>query len=109
MMKYFEVNYLPQAAKFLRGLDSKAARKVLYNISKAQLTRDSSVFKKLRGTELWEFKANIAGIQYRLFAFWDDTQEALVICTHGIIKKSQKTPQQEIDKAEKIRKQYLGL
>jgi phage-related protein len=30
-----------------------------------------------------------------------------VLATHGILKKTQKTPQKEIDKAELIRKQYL--
>jgi len=31
----------------------------------------------------------------------------LVIATHGILKKSQKTPAKEIRKAEKIRKLYF--
>ncbi len=29
-----------------------------------------------------------------------------IIITHGFIKKSQKTPSKEIDKAKKLRKQY---
>jgi phage-related protein len=33
----------------------------------------------------------------------------MVVCTHGILKKTQKTPKKEIEKAERIRKQYLGL
>jgi len=33
--------------------------------------------------------------------------ETLVIATHGILKKSQKTPSKEIYKAEEIRKNYL--
>jgi hypothetical protein len=37
----------------------------------------------------------------------DVKRRAFVICTHGIIKKTDKTPQKEIDKAENIRKQYL--
>jgi phage-related protein len=32
-----------------------------------------------------------------------------MICTHGITKKKQKTPQKEIDKAEQLRKKYLEL
>lgn len=37
-----------------------------------------------------------------------DTEEcALVIATHGIVKKTQKTPAKEIAKAEKIRKEYF--
>ncbi len=36
---------------------------------------------------------------YRLFAFWDKDEETLVIATHGIIKKTQKTSPKEIAKA----------
>ena len=42
-----------------------------------------------------------------LFAFWDDSNKKLVIATHGIIKKTQKTPRKEIKRAEDIRIQYL--
>ncbi len=43
-------------------------------------------------------------MHYRLFAFWDKTgnTETVVISTHGLIKKTDKTPQGEIDKAEKL-------
>ena len=44
---------------------------------------------------------------YRLFAFWDKDKDTLVIATHGIIKKTQKTPSKEIAKAEAIRKEYF--
>jgi len=36
-------------------------------------------------------------------------KKAYVVCTHGIMKKTQKTPENEIKKAELIRKEYLGL
>jgi phage-related protein len=42
-----------------------------------------------------------------LFAFWDTDSNTLVVCTHGIIKKTQKTPSKEIVKAENIRKKYF--
>ncbi|MGJ7032524.1 hypothetical protein [Niabella hirudinis] len=35
-------------------------------------------------------------------------KETLVVATHGILKKTQKTPPKEIKKAEEIRKQYLN-
>ncbi len=46
---------------------------------------------------------------YRLFAFWDKTDktETVVISTHGIINKIDKTPQSEIDKAERLRIKYF--
>ena len=36
-------------------------------------------------------------------AFLDTEEETLVIATHGIVKKTQKTPLKEITKAEEIR------
>lgn len=46
---------------------------------------------------------------YRLFAFWDKIGNAdtVVISTHGLLKKKDKTPQMELDKAERLRKLYL--
>jgi phage-related protein len=46
---------------------------------------------------------------YRLFAFWDTSKknDTVVISTHGILKKTQKTPTKEIEKAENIRIEYL--
>jgi len=51
------------------------------------------------------------GLQYRLLAFWDktDTKETLVISTHGIVKKVDKVPQKEIEKALRIRTEYFDL
>lgn len=47
-------------------------------------------------------------VKYRLFAFWDTQTDTLVIATHGIIKKTQKTPRKEIAKAERIRQEYFN-
>jgi phage-related protein len=48
---------------------------------------------------------------YRLFAFWDKTEkdQTLVLATHGIIKKTDKTPEKEIEKAESIRLKYFEI
>jgi phage-related protein len=42
-----------------------------------------------------------------LFAFWDKDINTLVVATHGIMKKTQKTPKSEIAKAEGIRQKYF--
>jgi hypothetical protein len=54
---------------------------------------------------------DIKGRRIRLFAFWDKSgdKSTLVITTHGLIKKTLKTPKKEIDKAEKLRKDYFNL
>lgn len=108
-MKRFDVEYLPEAITFLETIDPKAAGKLVYNISKAMETNDIRVFKKLKNCNIWEFRAEYGSNEYRMFAFWDSRKNSFVVCTHGILKKTQKTPQKEIDKAEQIRKQYLGL
>jgi phage-related protein len=42
-------------------------------------------------------------------AFWDKTEkmETLVLATHGIIKKVDKVPKKEIEKAKQIRAEYF--
>jgi phage-related protein len=107
MIKYFEVDYLEQADEFIGSLPENVRRKILYNIDKAKQTRDSELFKKLSGTDIWEFRTLYQGLCYRLFAFWDEQKRAMVICTHGIIKKTQKTPPGEIQKAERLRNEYF--
>lgn len=109
MPNIFEVKYLDPASEFIRSIDRKAAKKLLFNISKAQEVRDNTVFKKIKGTEIWEFRAIVEGIQYRLFAFWAKSENVFVICTHGIIKKTQKTPFKDSEKAEQLRRKYLEL
>ncbi len=55
-----------------------------------------------------EFRTLYAGIKYRLISFFDRDQRALVITIHGFIKKAQKTPSKEIEKAEAIRREYFN-
>lgn len=100
---------LDEAKRFVLGLPRQAMSKVFYNVQRiADGERNTELFKKLEGTEIWEFRTLYNSIQYRLFAFWDTRRETLVVATHGIIKKSQKTPSKEIAKAEKIRQEYLN-
>jgi restriction endonuclease len=69
---------------------------------------DNELFKKLENSNIWEFRTLYNGIAYRLFSFWDVNTDSLVIVTHGIIKKSQKTPKKEIEKAERLRLEYFN-
>ncbi len=109
MKAKFEVIFLEQAIEFLEKLDDKSRKKIYYNIDKSKLINDPKLFKKLKN-EVWEFRTKYNGTQYRLLAFWDKTKktETLVISTHGIIKKVSKVPKAEIEKAERIRKEYFN-
>lgn len=104
----FDVLYTEEARGFIESLPPKAQEKIARNISRSRYFIDRTLFKKLAGTEIWEFRTLFAGICYRLLAFWDTDADALVIATNGFIKKSQKTPQKEISRAETIRKEYFN-
>lgn len=108
MAEKFKVLFLEEAAEFLDSIDSKAREKIIFNIRKAQVLNDKELFKKLRG-EIWEFRTLFNKTHYRLFAFWDKTEktDTIVISTHGIVKKTDKTPSTDLDKAENIRKHYF--
>ena len=111
MSKYkFKVVLMDEALTFVRSLPLKVQQKITYNFKKTELgVMDKELFKKLENSEIWEFRTLFNGNCYRLFSFWDTETETLVIATHGIIKKSQKTPPKEITKAEEIRKKYFEL
>jgi phage-related protein len=108
---YFKILYSKIADDFLNESDPKVKDKILYNIAKSKYIIDTELFKKLENTnDIWEFRTLYGKIQYRLLAFWDraDRTNTLVIATHGFIKKTQKTPSNEIAKAEEIRKIYFN-
>ncbi len=108
MTKKFEVKFLEEAKEFLDSLADKPREKIIYNIRKAQETQDKELFKKLND-EIWEFRTLYNKTHYRLFAFWDkiDNIDTIVISTHGLIKKTDKTPSGDIAKAEKLRNFYF--
>lgn len=106
----FKVAFLEEAMEFLEGLDEKVRDKIIYNITKARYSNDNELFKKLTD-EIWEFRTLYNKTTYRLFAFWDktDKSDTVVISTHGLIKKTDKTPQNDLEKAERLRKKYFEV
>ncbi|HBG40285.1 MAG TPA: addiction module toxin RelE [Porphyromonadaceae bacterium] len=108
MKQKFDIELLPEAIEFLDTLDDKTRVKIYYNMRKSQFVNDNELFKKLNDF-IWKFRTLYNNKSYRLFSFWDksDGQETLVVATHGILKKTQRTPIKEIKKAEDIRVQYF--
>jgi phage-related protein len=106
----FKVEFLEDAAEFIDSLDQKVKDKIIYNINKARFSNDNELFKKLND-EIWEFRTLFNKTHYRLFAFWDKSElsNTVVISTHGLIKKTDKTPKSDLDKAERLRKLYFEL
>ena len=105
MKPNFDIELLPEAIEFLKNLDDKTREKIYYNIKKAQFVNDNELFKKLNDF-IWEFRTLYNSKAYRLFSFWDkiNGKETLIVATHGILKKTQKTPLKETEKAGEIRK-----
>ena len=93
---------------FLDSLPGKVAQKVAWVLSLLEdlAVVPSTCFKKLAGTEeIWECRIQFASNAYRIFCFFEGN--SVVILSHGFTKKTQKTPQQEIERAEAYRRDYL--
>lgn len=107
-MRYFETRFMEEANQFVAQFDKKTIKKILYNIDLAEQTNDPTLFKKLQN-DIWEFRTKYAGLQIRLLAFWDksNNKETLVIATHGFIKKVDKVPANEIERAVRLREKYF--
>jgi phage-related protein len=106
--KKFEVKFLAEAVEFLDLLDEKIRDKIIYNVTKAQFSTNKELLKKLN-EEIWEFRTLYQSIAYRLFAFWDKSKKdrALVVITHGLIKKTEKTPKANLVKSQRLRNSYF--
>lgn len=63
------------------------------NVEKCRFIRELRVF---------EFKTR-GGV--RIMAFWDS--DRMIVCSHGFMKKSQKTPQRELNRAGAAREEYF--
>ena len=93
--------------EFIDSLPGKVAQKIVWVL---KLLEDleivpSSYFKKLVGTEeIWECRIQFGSNTYRIFCFFIDNS---VILTHGFVKKSQKTPAGEIERAEAYRRDFF--
>ena len=93
---------------FLEFLPAKVARKVTWvlNLIEDLEVVPSSYFKKLVATqEIWECRITVGSSAYRVFCFF--VGDSTVVLTHGFLKKSQKTPRAEIEKAEVYRRDFF--
>jgi phage-related protein len=63
-------------------------------------------FRHMEDTSgLFEVRVEVGSDIYRVFSFFDEGR--LIILLNGFQKKSQKTPKNEIELAEKLKKQYF--
>jgi phage-related protein len=100
---YYKNYYLD----FFDTLDSEVKMKFNWTL-KLISTVDRVPVKYFKHIEdssgLFEIRVESGSNIYRVFSFFDKGQ--LIILVNGFQKKSQKTPKKEIEKAEKLKKEY---
>ena len=93
---------------FFNELSEKVKSKIDYVLFVITVTEQIPVkfFKHVEGADgLFEIRVEYESNTYRIFCCFDEGN--LVVLFNGFHKKTQKTPQKEIDKALEIRKMYF--
>jgi len=100
----FFKNYFKE---FYSDQTTKVKNKILWTLRVIEdLDRIPEIyFKHLEGTDgLFEIRVQSGSDIFRIFCFFDSNN--LVVIGHGFQKKAQKTPQKEIERGEKIKREY---
>ena len=96
------------AKEFLLSLDVKMRAKMLRTIELLQNNGPElrEPYSKPLGDSIFELRAKVGSDISRVLYFFIVGRK--VILTNGFIKKTQKTPSGEIEKAKKYRNEYLS-
>ena len=96
---YFKEFYVTQNEKVRRKIAQTLVW--LQTLDRLPVT----ILKSIEGKKgLYEIRIEFGGDIFRVFCCFD--KGSLVILLNGFQKKTQKTPKSEIDKAEKLMKEY---
>ncbi|MCF8296830.1 MAG: type II toxin-antitoxin system RelE/ParE family toxin [Melioribacteraceae bacterium] len=84
-----------------RIINGKQAQKIAWTL---RVIRDldfvpQEYFKKLKPIQIWEVRVQVGNNIFRILGFIDGKN--LIVLTNGFQKKTQKTPNKEIELAEK--------
>jgi phage-related protein len=96
---YFEDFFIKQS--------SKVKNKIIWTFDLIEeLPRVPEMYLKHieNAGDLYEIRVQFSSDSFRIFCFFDEGK--LIVVTNGFQKKTQKTPNQEIEKALKIKKEY---
>ena len=92
---------------FIDTLNEAEARKVFYVIDMLKMQeRVNARFVKYLRDEIYELRAEHGGNIFRVFFIFDDGN--VVMLFNGFQKKTQKTPEKEINKAIQLKKEYYA-
>ena len=93
---------------FYKAQDDKIQLKIEYVLDLVRFEQRVPVkfFKQLENTDgIYEVRVITAFKSIRILCFFDGGD--LIVLTNCFVKKTQKTPKQEIKKAEKLKREYL--
>ena len=93
--------------KFYNQQNEKVQRKILWTLRIIEeVNRIPQVYlKHLKNTSgIYEIRIQLGSDIFRIFCFFD--RDNIVVIGHGFQKKSQKTPRQQIELAEIIKRAY---
>ena len=92
---------------FIQSLTDAEARKVFYVIDMLKTQeRVNAKFVKYLREEIFELRAEQGGNIFRVFFIFDEGN--VVMLFNGFLKKTQKTPEKEINKAIQLKKEYYA-
>lgn len=101
---YFFKNYFED---FYENQTNKVKKKIIWTLKVIEEVDPipEIYLKHLKNTTgLYEIRVQVGNNIFRIFCFFDSNN--LVVVGHGFQKKTQKTPKQQIDRAEQIKKAY---
>ena len=100
--QYFQDFYLEQSDKVREKIG------YVFRVAKTVDKIPEKFLKHLEGTDgLYEIRVEVGSDIFRIFCCFDKGN--LVVLFNAFQKKSQKTPKQEIELAEKLKKEYFTL
>jgi phage-related protein len=92
---------------FYENQTDKVKKKIIWTLKVIEeIDRVPEIYlKHLKNTTgLYEIRVQVGSNIFRIFCFFD--LDNIVVVGHGFQKKSQKTPKQQIERAEQIKKEY---
>jgi phage-related protein len=85
-------------------LKEKIVARIVFLADQTPPILNDNVSKKVKN-DLFELRIEVGNTRIRLFYFYFKKR---IIITHGFIKKSRKTPRDEIKRAEKLMKLFIN-
>lgn len=100
----FVFDYLTAVKRVDRNHWAKLVRRIRRLADHGPMVANEQKSRSLHGTDLFELKEH----DTRIMWFYDRTQRGRRVPTHAFAKRRQKTPPQEIARAEKLQAEYYA-